>query len=161
MLDTIRSHVYRSAMNESRTERAEDLVALLMALVHGGRITEARFDAALEAVGLSLPKWHALKQILALEEPPTLRHLATELGCVKSNATQLVDRLAADGLVRRAPDPDDRRSILIEVTDEGRSRYQAGLQAIHAVEAELLDGFSCTERKELSGLLERLEVRWG
>jgi DNA-binding MarR family transcriptional regulator len=148
-------------VNELRVEQAEDLVALLMALVHGGRITEARFDAALEVVGLSLPKWYALKRILEAEEPPALRHLAAELGCVKSNATQLVDRLAADGLVRRVPDPDDRRSIRIEVTDAGRSRYQAGMDAIRAVKAELLDGFTCTERQVLAGLLARLEVRWG
>jgi DNA-binding MarR family transcriptional regulator len=153
--------MYCSCVNKLRAERTEDLIALLIALVHGGRITEARFDAALEAVGLSLPKWHALKQILAVEEPPTLRLLATQLGCVKSNATQLVDRLAADGLVRRTPDPDDRRSILIEVTDEGRRRYEAGTRAIAAVEEELLEGFSCAERQELSGLLRRLEVRWG
>jgi DNA-binding MarR family transcriptional regulator len=148
-------------MNELRTERTEDILALLMALVHGGRVTEARFDTALEAVGLSLPKWFALRQIVNAAEPPALRHLAAQLGCVKSNATQLVDRLMTDGFVRRTPDPDDRRSILIEVTDEGRRRYQAGVDAIHAVEAELLDGFSCTERQELFGLLERLEVRWG
>src|SRR5947209_5301058 len=138
--------MYCSWMNEVRAERHEDVLGLLIALIHGGRITEARFDAALDAVGLSLPKWYGLKQMLETEEPLAIRHLAERLGCVKSNATQLVDRLAADGLVRRVPDPDDRRSILIEVTDEGRSRYRAGMEAIHAVEQELLDGHTCAER---------------
>ena len=35
--------------------------------------------------------------------------------------TQLVDRLEADGLVRRVADPTDRRSVKAEITDEGQS----------------------------------------
>ena len=61
-----------------------------------------------------------------------LRLLAEQCSCVRSNITQLVDRLEAEKLVRRADDPKDRRSILAELTPEGRSRHAAGLRALEA-----------------------------
>ena len=63
-----------------------------------------------------------------------LGQLATKLACVKSNATQLVDRLTAEKLVRRVPDPEDRRSILAELTTEGRQCYAAGLTVVQHFE---------------------------
>jgi DNA-binding MarR family transcriptional regulator len=56
---------------------------------------------------------------------------------VKSNVTQLVDRLESDGLVRREADPGDRRSIRAVVTDSGRDRHVAGSQALAIVQDDI------------------------
>jgi len=55
-------------------------------------------------VGLSLAKLAALHQLTAAGESIQLGQLAERLACVKSNVTQLVDRLEADGLVNRTAD---------------------------------------------------------
>src|SRR5262245_26919616 len=70
---------------------------------------ERRADAALAEVGLSLPKLGVLWRLSSEDEPLALSELARCNNCVRSNMTQLVDRLEADGLVRRVDDPDDRR----------------------------------------------------
>ena len=85
-----------------------------------------------------------------------LRLLAEQCACVRSNITQLVDRLEADKLVRRADDPKDRRSILAELTAEGRTRHAAGLRAIEAAENELFAPLPERQRKNLVELLRSL-----
>ncbi|MGI8587329.1 MAG: MarR family winged helix-turn-helix transcriptional regulator [Chloroflexia bacterium] len=134
-----------------------DPTKLMDGLMRGGRYLEARLDAALADLGLSAAKWGALKHLLEAEEALPLGQLAGRLACVKSNATQLVDRLEADGLVRRVPDSEDRRSIRAEVTAEGRLRYEAGLERMREVERELLGDYTLEERLLLARLLQSLE----
>jgi DNA-binding MarR family transcriptional regulator len=85
-----------------------------------------------------------------------LGQLANKLSCVKSNATQLVDRLEAEKLVCRMPDPDDRRSIRAEITAEGQRVYEAGQRVVHSFEQQLLEDYSPEERLVMSRLLARL-----
>jgi DNA-binding MarR family transcriptional regulator len=66
-----------------------------------------------------------------------LGELAQRLACVRSNVTQLVDRLEADGLVKREADSADRRSIRAVVTDAGRERQVAGSQALARVQEDI------------------------
>ena len=100
---------------------------LLSAVIHTASAVQDRLEAALEPTGLSLAKLGALRHLAEANEPLPLGQLAERIACVKSNVTQLVDRLEADQLVRRVPDPTDRRSVRAEITDEGRNRYEAGM----------------------------------
>jgi len=118
---------------------------------------ESRLEGALEPLGLSLAKFGALAQLAAAGEPLPLSTLAERRACVRSNITQLVDRLEADGLVKRSDDPRDRRSVRAEMTDEGRSRYEAGLQALISAERELFAPMSTTQRDQLLELLVALQ----
>ena len=87
---------------------------------------EARLEAALAEVGLSIAKAGALQILAAAGDPLTLGELAERNRCVRSNITQLVDRLEKDGLVRRVPDPADRRMRRAALTAAGR---KAGAEA--------------------------------
>jgi DNA-binding MarR family transcriptional regulator len=117
---------------------------------------EARLEAAVEPLGLSLAKFGVLSTLVASKEPLPLRLLAEQCSCVRSNITQLVDRLEADKLVRRTDDPKDRRSILAELTAEGRARHAAGLSALHAAENELFAPLRERQRKSLIEMLRSL-----
>lgn len=139
----------------------EGTVATLEALVRSGRLTEARLDAVLDVAGLSVAKWWALRHLSRSGVPLPLSKLAALLDCARSNATQLVDRLEAEGLVRRIPDPEDRRGVLAEMTDEGHDRYRKGLEALSRVEHTLERLYSPRERSQLVRLLERLDSAWG
>ena len=70
--------------------------------------------------------------------------------------TNRVDRLAARGLVRRAPDPADRRGVLVQLTDSGLAHVDAALSALLTNERALLTGLGAADRKRLAGLLRAL-----
>jgi len=70
--------------------------------------------------------------------------------------TNRVDRLAARGLVRREPDPGDRRGVHVLLTDDGRARVDAALSALLTNERALLTGLGATDRKQLANLLRAL-----
>ena len=119
-------------------------------------LLEGRLEAALEPLGLSLAKFGVLSTLVASKEPLPLRLLAEQCACVRSNITQLVDRLEADKLVRRADDPKDRRSILAELTSEGRSRHASAQRALEAAEMEVFAPLPERQRKTLVELLRSL-----
>ena len=80
-------------------------------LLGAARALEARLEASMADVGLSMAKFGVLRTLAAADDPLTLTELASCQRCVRSNITQLVDRLEADGLVKRVDDSSDRRSI--------------------------------------------------
>lgn len=156
-LDAETGKQYRSGMNEAVVERACAGYPLAMRILHAGSAVGDRIERSLEPVGLSLAKMGVLRH-LAAGDPIPLGQLAERLSCVRSNVTQLVDRLEADGLVRRLPDPNDRRSVLAAITDEGRRSYEAGARAQAAAEEEILGTLSAEDQERLARLLERLDA---
>jgi DNA-binding MarR family transcriptional regulator len=117
---------------------------------------EARLEAAVEPLGLSLAKFGVLAQLAAAGEPLPLSTLAERRACVRSNITQLIDRLEADGLVKRSDDPRDRRSVRAELTAEGQTRYEAGLKTLSAAERDLFAPLGNPQRDQLLELLAAL-----
>src|SRR5712691_6738562 len=99
-------------------------------------------ESKLSTVGLSIPRLAALQRLIDAGDSLPLGQLADRLACVKSNVTQLVDRLEADGLVTRAPDPNDKRSRLAVLTDAGRDVHQDGERIQREVEEQLFSTLS-------------------
>ena len=129
----------------------------LFAVLHASGVLESRVEARLSEVGLSLAKLAALHQLSQAGESLPLGQLAERLSCVKSNVTQLVDRLEADGFVSRAADPNDRRSRLAVLTASGRKAYAKGSEIQLQVEKELFSVLSTEESKKLHELLAKLQ----
>lgn len=148
--------MYNSRVNEEHLQSKRAASGLLKAIGQASHLIESRLDAALDAHGLSIAKLEVLRQLVQVGQPFPLGQLAERLACVKSNVTHLVDRLEANGLVRRVPDPQDRRVIQVVITDEGRRRYEAGVQTEATIARELLAGLSFQEQQALFGLLDRL-----
>jgi len=70
--------------------------------------------------------------------------------------TRLLDRLEKRGVVRRVRDAKDRRSVMLELTAEGRKLYPRILQALVQVFNRLLQGFKKDEVRQLQLLLQRI-----
>ena len=70
--------------------------------------------------------------------------------------TNRVDRLAAAGLVRREPDPRDKRGVLVTLTDQGQERVDAALAGLLRRERALLAGLDAGEQRHLAGLMRIL-----
>jgi DNA-binding MarR family transcriptional regulator len=70
--------------------------------------------------------------------------------------TNRIDRLAAAGLVRRDKDPQDKRGVLVRLTDAGQATVDAALSALLDRERELLDGLDRRQQTDLAALLRVL-----
>ena len=129
----------------------------LFAVLHASSVLESRLEARLSEVGLSLAKLAALNRLTEAGESLPLGQLAERLSCVKSNVTQLVDRLEADGLVNRTADPNDRRSRLAVLTEAGKAAYVKGSEIQQQAERELFGILTPSESDTLHELLGKLQ----
>ena len=118
---------------------------------------EARLEEGLASVGLSLAKYGVLETLVRVGEPMPLSELAAAQRCVRSNMTQLVDRLEADGSVQRMDDPSDRRSVRAALTPAGKKRQEAGARMIEQVR----DGFAASLDPADRAVLSRLFAALG
>jgi DNA-binding MarR family transcriptional regulator len=126
---------------------------MMYQLLQAAHAIERRLEDALGKVELSAPKYGALSVLVQAGEPISLSELAHRLTCVRSNITQLVDRLESDGLVRRVDDPADRRGIRAEVTPLGLRRQAAGERAVAKVQDELAGAIEGLDHAALSSAL--------
>jgi DNA-binding MarR family transcriptional regulator len=92
--------------------------------------TVGRVERELADLGLSLAKVGILRQLVLADDPLPLSVVAERVGCVKSNVSQLVDRMVADQLVARLPDPADRRLVRATVTPTGLRAYGAASERL-------------------------------
>lgn len=145
---------YHSDMNDLTVAARPE--PLMFSLLHAAQALEGALDEAFGAVGLSAARYGVLDQLVKAEEPLALSDLAARLSCVRSNMTQLVDRLEADGMVRRVHDRDDRRCIRAELTAEGRERHAAGEKQLRSVQAGFEAALPESERAALARVLEAL-----
>lgn len=143
--------------SDKEDKEREAKILVLKRIRRASDIVEQRVEEALAVTGLSLSKYVALDRLIKAGEPLLLTRLAEQLLCVKSNITQLVDRLEAEGLVERKDDPEDRRSVLAVITDKGRSRYEAGDRVLTEAVEGLLKSFSDEEKELIVSLLGRFE----
>jgi len=109
----------------------------MWSLMQAAQAVETQLEQALAEVDLSGPKFAALTHLVEAGEPVPLGELAAQCACVRSNITQLVDRLETDRLVRRVSDPADRRSLRAAVTPLGRQRQAAGAKKVVEVRRKL------------------------
>lgn len=85
-----------------------------------------------------------------------LSELSDHLHIAPRSTTEVIDALESRGLVRRRPDPDDRRATLVELTEHGTSVLDA-IRVARGTEAErVFDRLSPTDREHLSRILRKL-----
>ena len=130
---------------------AQDTARLLRTLMRAARAVEDRWEDALGQAELSGAKYLALTALKEGGAPLSLSDLAAKLTCVRSNITQLVDRLEADGLVRRVDDPTDRRGKRAASTPLGRERQSDGARRV----PELQEAFDKTLAGQGQGAARR------
>ena len=127
---------------------------VMFSLLQAAHALEERLESALADVGLSLAKYGVVSQLARAGEPLALSELAMRQSCVRSNMTQLIDRLEADGLVRRVDDPSDRRSVRAAITRLGEERAAAGARLIRKAEDDFAASIPERDRAALARVLE-------
>ena len=129
----------------------------IFALLHAAHALEDKLEDALNRVGLSTPKYSVLNELVSAGIPLSLSDLAARLSCVRSNMTQLVDRLEADHLVKRVDDPADRRGVRAEITPVGQARHEAATAEVARLHEEFAASVDAGDRVALARLLAALK----
>lgn len=119
---------------------------------------------AIEAVfarhGLDTGEFDVLATLRRSGAPYRLRptELYQSLMISSGGLTDRLARLVKRGLIRRKPDAQDRRSLLVELTDKGRTLIEAAFVEDMQTERALTAALSATERDQLAHLLQKLAV---
>jgi DNA-binding MarR family transcriptional regulator len=111
-----------------------------------------RLSTLLSEHDCTVERWRALS-LLAHGERHRMSELAAFTQLPPASLTRLIDGMVADNLVHRTPDPRDRRSILVHLTERGLA-LQDQLSALIAEKRLLGD----VEERELSRLLDGLDA---
>ena len=115
----------------------------------------ARVEPRLHDAGLTVTQLGVMEAILH-KGPLSHRELGRKVLTSAANMTDVVDKLAARGLVRRERCPQDRRLVKVELTDAGRQLIE-DLFPDHARDiAHAMSGLSTAEIDQLAVLLKRL-----
>lgn len=148
------SHVNSRTRKPSRPSGSGE--ALVFSLLGTAGAVEARLEAALGPVGLSLAKAGVLHYLAEAPGPVALSDLANHQNCVRSNITQLIDRLEKEGLVRRRADPDDRRSVRAALTAAGQRTYARAIRLLAAEQRAIVSSLSPGDAASLRSALRVL-----
>lgn len=126
-----------------------------------GRLAR-NLDEQFRPFGLTAAKFDLL---LVLHRAPGQRLTMWEIGrhlrVTRTNVTGLVDGLERDNLVRRLPHPEDRRSLLAELTPAGEDLVHRALPETWRWMDDLLGDFSLDEKHEMLRLLRKVQARLG
>lgn len=141
-----------------------DLDTSPMAVIGRARRITLRLRPGIEAVfarhGLDAGEFDVISTLLRSGEPWRLTPTALyqTLMIFSGGLTARLNRLEAAGLIRRREAQEDRRSLLVELTETGRAKAEAAFREDMALERRLLDGLDATEQAELARLLTRLAL---
>jgi DNA-binding MarR family transcriptional regulator len=72
--------------------------------------------------------------------------------------TSRLDALEKQGLVRRVRDPEDRRSVLVELTQRGLEKHEEAMAVQAQKEALLAEALTSREKEQLNALLRRVMI---
>ncbi len=108
-------------------------MAAVTSIMRAQQILLARLNDVLRPFGLTFPRYEAL-MLLSFTRSGSLPlgKMGERLQVHRTSVTNIIDKLEADGLVRRVPHEQDRRATLAEITDEGRRVAAAATKAMHA-----------------------------
>jgi DNA-binding MarR family transcriptional regulator len=122
---------------------------------------EQAIVAALEPYGLSFCDFDVLNTLRrrADEQGTNPKQLARSSLITSGAMTSRLDRLERAGLVTRAPDPDDRRGVLVRLTKRGEKLAEQSLRAVIAADEAFLEPLSQRQRSAVAAALKLLLLR--
>ncbi|MGB3770406.1 MAG: MarR family transcriptional regulator [Rhodococcus sp. (in: high G+C Gram-positive bacteria)] len=139
----------------SREKELGDLVMMV------ARSMRRRHVAALEPFGLSPSHARALRVLENADAPMRPGDLAERLRIAPRSATDVVDALESAGYARRSADATDRRAVLLELTDDGRSLTASIVDAQRRASDRMFAVLDQEDRVRLAEILTRINDESG
>jgi DNA-binding MarR family transcriptional regulator len=127
-----------------------------------GRRLNRTLDATLAEFGLDMTEYRVLSALSQAGEPhrSTPGRLAQRMDLSSGAMTNRLDRMEEAGLIRRLPDPGDRRKVVVELTARGQETYRSAVGVQAQKEALFAAALSDREKAQLNGLLRRLMIEF-
>ena len=146
------------AWTSARPDLEVDALHVTGRLSRIGPLLARRQEAVFDPFGLNRGEVGALGALRVAGPPHRLSPSRLGKGLMLSSAgvTSRVDRLERRGLVRRLTDPDDRRGVIVELTDEGVEIVDAAVAALTTSDRALLAGFEPDELARFEVLLRKV-----
>jgi len=147
-----------SGWDEARPDLEVGTLQVIARLARIGPHLARRQEAVFDRFGLNRGEVGLLAALRIVEPPHQLSPTRLARGLMLSSAgvTSRIDRLERRGFVRRLADPNDRRGVIIELTDEGLAVVDAAVAANTISDRELLHTFEPQEIASLEALLRKL-----
>jgi DNA-binding MarR family transcriptional regulator len=145
-----------AAAVEARVNHLEIRIWLRL-LACANRIETALQRKIVSAFGISLARFDLLAQLERSDGVLTMTEASRRMMVTNGAITGLVDRLTHEGFVIREPHPNDRRTILVRLTDQGRRRFLAMAREHESWTVALLSGLGAEDKKQLLANLGALK----
>jgi DNA-binding MarR family transcriptional regulator len=123
-----------------------------------GPLLARRQESVFSRFGLNRGEVGALSALRIAGPPHRLSPTRLGRGLMLSSAgvTSRIDRLERRGLVRRLADPDDRRGVIVELTDQGLEVVDEAVAAVTISDRQLLERLDTEEMAQLEAILRKL-----
>jgi len=126
-------------------------------LLVAGNVLAAEHERRIEhTLGVSQSVAQALAVVDGAGRPLTPTEISERTLLASATMTAVLDMLERRGWIRRTPNPDDRRSVLIEITPEGRELADRFIPGLHIVERRVMSALTRRERHQLLALLGKV-----
>lgn len=147
-------------MSAAETSLEPDTLALFTILARTGLFLDALQRECLGSHRLAFKEYSVLRLLQRPEgRSLTPTQLAEEIVCTSGAMTKLVDRLERAGLVERMPDPDDRRGVRVQITDEGDRAANEAAETYRSGRTRVLERLGEREAADIhTGLTRLLEA---
>lgn len=110
---------------------------IFSALHKASRQVEVHLDTEFESMALSAREAHLMGYLCAYAPCP-INELMRVFGLKASTLTSMLDRLEKGGYIQRSPNPEDRRSYLLQLSERGRTQAKNAHDRVHQFAAEVM-----------------------
>jgi DNA-binding MarR family transcriptional regulator len=138
---------------------AKEQVTAWMNLQQVNRVLEGVLERRVrEVADVSLPEYEALFRLqIASDHPLLMSEISSQLINSPSGMTRIADRLEKGGLIERRTPPDNRRVVLVKLTERGREVLDRADRAFRSALEESFGSYlSESELADLRGLMRKV-----
>jgi DNA-binding MarR family transcriptional regulator len=134
-------------------ELMKDLEKQVFAAARDNGISSVLFrNAIARKLGLNITDWECLS-LISIKGISTPTELAHYTGLTSGSMTAMLDRLESAQYIRRKTNPDDRRGVLIEITQKWTETAEPLVRSVQQAHAELIASYSDSELETIADFL--------
>ncbi len=134
---------------------------LVLELLRTARLVTERLDPHFRARRLTPSTFSALLVLAEAGEPLAPKEIGRRMLVPAQTLTSVLDGLERRGLLQRSPNPRDRRSVLVSLTEEGREALLGAAGAVVPEEVALLRAVPRADQQALLALLRSVQAACG
>ena len=115
------------------------------------------FNRVVQPLGLSVIEWYILRALYN-QNGQHASELARSVGRAATSFTPNLDKLQDKGLIKRKPDPTDRRAVRIYLTNKAEAKREEIMGAAKMLDKQLSSLFNEEDYRKFQGVLAMLQV---